>query len=159
MLELEIRPARADDAEAACAAMRRSIVELCAADHGHDPHILAGWLANKTTANVAMWISDRGNFVYVAINGGKIAGVAAMTQTGLITLNYVSPEARFRGVSKMLLAALERKAADLGLAQCGLTSTKTALRFYRAAGYVERRTGDEDSGITMIKEIASATTR
>ena len=58
-----------------------------------------------------------------------------MTKAGMITLNYVSPDARFQGVSKALLAALERTAAELGLKQCRLESTKTARRFYEAAGY------------------------
>ncbi len=76
--------------------------------------------------------------VYVAVDDGRIAGVAAMQRTGRILLNYVSPDARFKGVSTALLAELERKARELSLAQCTLESTKTALRFYRAAGYREQ---------------------
>lgn len=138
MPALQIRPARAADAAKACTVLRRSIVELCVADHGHDPTFLSGWLANKTPENVAAWIADPGNVVYVAVGGDAIAGVASMTKAGMITLNYVSPDARFHGVSKALLAALERKAAELGLAQCRLESTKTARRFYEAAGYREQ---------------------
>lgn len=133
-----IRLARTADAAAACEVLRRSIVELCAADHGNDSKFLNDWLANKTPENVAAWIADPGNVVYVAVDNGEIAGVAAMTRAGLITLNYVSPDFRFRGASKALLAALERKAAELGLAQCWLESTKTARRLYEAAGYREQ---------------------
>jgi hypothetical protein len=35
--------------------------------------------------------------------GGTLLGIAAMTDTGKITLNYVSPHARFQGVSKALI--------------------------------------------------------
>jgi len=43
MTPLQIRDAVAPDAEAACVVMRRSIAELCAADHRDDPKILAQW--------------------------------------------------------------------------------------------------------------------
>jgi len=56
---------------------------------------------------------------------------------GEILHNYVSPDARFRGVSRALLAALESRAAERGARQCRLESTETAHRFYRAAGYAD----------------------
>jgi GNAT superfamily N-acetyltransferase len=54
-------------------------------------------------------------------------------------LNYVAPAARFRGVSKALVAALEATARNLGLAECRLESTQTALQFYRRLGYVDAK--------------------
>jgi hypothetical protein len=47
---MEIRDAmtETEDAPAACDVLRRSISELCVADHGNDPTILARWLSNKT---------------------------------------------------------------------------------------------------------------
>jgi len=145
MTDLHIREARAADAAAACAVLRRSVAELCVSDHGNDAKFLAAWLANKTPENVAAWISDPGNVVYVAIDGDAIAGVASMTCAGMVTLNYVSPDARFKGVSKALLAALERKAVALGLTQCRLVSTKTAQRFYQSMGYREQQDGAASS--------------
>jgi GNAT superfamily N-acetyltransferase len=154
MTDLHIREARAADAVAACKVLRRSIVELCEADHHNDPAFLQGWLANKTLKNVAAWISDPGNVVLVAVDGGVIAGVASMTKAGLITLNYVSPDARFKGVSKALLAALEGKAAALGLTRCRLESTKTARRFYKAAGYREQDGTGASACRPMAKELS-----
>ena len=153
MSTLQIREARAADAADACALLRRSIAELCEADHRGDAQFLSDWLANKTPENVAAWISDPGNVVYVAVDNGKVAGIAAMARAGLITLNYVSPDARFKGVSKALLARLEDKALELGLAQCNLASTKTAERFYRAAGYREQQGADAGACRPMIKDI------
>ena len=72
----------------------------------------------------------------VAVEDGAILGVAAVTDDGEITLNYVSPDARFRGVSRALVAALEARASARGNTRCTLVSTETALRFYRSAGYV-----------------------
>ncbi|MEO1662508.1 MAG: GNAT family N-acetyltransferase [Pseudomonadota bacterium] len=52
-------------------------------------------------------------------------------------LNYVSPRARFGGVSSMLLARLETELFDTGLSQLSLWSTQTAHRFYRSKGWVD----------------------
>jgi len=56
---------------------------------------------------------------------------------GEITLNYVSPQARFRGISSALLAELERRALALGARDVALLSTETAHRFYLARGYAD----------------------
>ncbi len=92
-VRMEIRVARTEDAEQACRVLRRSIQELCHADHNGDATRLADWLFNKTQENMAAWIRDPQSLVFVATEGGTILGVAAMTRTGKITLNYVSPDA------------------------------------------------------------------
>jgi GNAT superfamily N-acetyltransferase len=117
--------------------LRRSIAELCVADHGNDPAILARWLSNKTPDNVASWIAQPGNSLLLAVEDGIILGVGSVTDAGEITLNYVSPDARFRGVSRALLHRLEARAIERGNTRCTLSSTETARRFYRAAGYLE----------------------
>jgi hypothetical protein len=91
---MEIRDATADDADSACLVMRRSIAELCVADHGHDKAILARWLGNKTPEIFLSWIAEPGNSVLVAAEHGDILAVGAVTDAGDITLNYVS---RMRG--------------------------------------------------------------
>lgn len=78
-----------------------------------------------------------GHSLLVAVEDGMILAVGAVTDAGEITLNYVSPDARFRGVSKALLSALEIRAAERGNVQCTLDSSKTARRFYHSAGYCE----------------------
>jgi N-acetylglutamate synthase-like GNAT family acetyltransferase len=75
--------------------------------------------------------------VVVAEEAGAILGVAAMNNSGKITLNYVSPDARFRGVSTAIMQRLEAQARALGLRECVLETTQTALRFYRSLGYVK----------------------
>ena len=134
---MEIRLAREDDSAAACQTMRRSITELCVADHKNDPTILARWLANKTPKNFLAWMARPDNFLLVAVEDGAVLSVGCVTDGGEITLNYVSPDARFRGVSRAMLKALEQRARACGNGRCTLTSTGTARRFYRAAGYVE----------------------
>jgi GNAT superfamily N-acetyltransferase len=154
---MQIRTAEPQDAAAACDMVRRSIIELCAADHADDPAILAAWLANKTPADVRAWIANPDNIILVATEGDIILGVGAVTHGGEIILNYVSPDARFRGISKALLRELEAKAAALGNGVCTLTSTLTARALYVSGGYrpdettaVHSRTG---TGLRMTKAL------
>ena len=109
---MEIRDATADDAALACDVLRRSIAELCIADHRNDPEILMKWLANKTPDIVASWIVDPNSSVLLAAEGDAVLGVGAVTDGGEITLNYVSPAARFCGVSRAVLVALEARALE-----------------------------------------------
>lgn len=134
---MEIRPAVIEDAPAACQVLRRSIIELCVDDHHNDPEILEKWLANKTPGIVATWITNPRNTLLLAVEHSAILGVGSVTDAGEITLNYVSPEARFRGVSRALIAALEDRARQHGNARCHLSSTETARAFYVSAGYTQ----------------------
>jgi GNAT superfamily N-acetyltransferase len=97
---------------------------------------LAQWLSNKTADIVASWVTAPNNSVLIAVEDDTILALGAVTDTGQITLNYVSPDARFRGVSRALLRALEARARERGGVRCTLNSTETARRFYLANGYV-----------------------
>jgi GNAT superfamily N-acetyltransferase len=132
---MEIRDAQSDDATAACAVLRRSITELCAPDHRNDAAILARWLASKKPEIVAAWIMQTTASMLLAVEGDKILAVGGVTDAGEITLNYVSPDARFRGVTSALLRAVEARAVERGNTRCWLISTETAHRFYLARGY------------------------
>ncbi|SDR79177.1 GNAT family N-acetyltransferase [Bradyrhizobium canariense] len=133
---MKIRDAVPDDAPAACQVMRRSIAELCTADHNNDATILQKWLSNKTPEIFKSWIKPD-NSLLVAVDGDSILVVGCVTSAGRITLNFVSPDARFRGVSSALLTALEHRAVERGNEHCTLESTETARRFYLARGYCE----------------------
>lgn len=132
---MKIRDARQDDAGAACEALRASITELCVADHHDDPAILGRWLANKTPQNLEVWIADPRASLLVAVEDEAVLAVGSVKDDGEIMMNYVSPQARFRGVSTALLNAMETRARERGNAKCHLLSTETAHRFYLARGY------------------------
>lgn len=133
---MKIRPATKDDAEQAALVLRRSITELCTHDHQNDPVILASWLANKTAEKFREWVKARDSLCLVAAaRDGAILGVGIMSKSGEIRLNYVSPDARFQGVSRALIDALEAAAAKLGVERLTLNSTATAHRFYLARGF------------------------
>ena len=158
MCSMQIRPANIEDAVEACEILRRSITELCQADHQDDSRNLEAWLSNKTAGNVRSWIANPNTYVVVATEGATIIGVGAVTSSGEIILNYVSPAARFRGASKAILKWLEVKALELGNARCAVTSTETARRFYLSAGYVQEGSPTTSfariTGYPMVKQIA-----
>jgi GNAT superfamily N-acetyltransferase len=134
---------------------------LCVADHRNDPAIRNAWLANKTPETVAAWAVQKGNSLLLAVEGDAVIGVGSVTDAGRITLNYVSPDARFRGVSRALLKALEAKAMERGNKRCTLASTETARRFYQSTGYVDDDpppTGEfgTRSGYPMSKEMVAS---
>jgi GNAT superfamily N-acetyltransferase len=133
---VNIRDATKADAAAACDVLRASIAELCVADHRNDPDILDRWLANKTPENLAAWAADSNASLLLAVEGETILAVGAVRNDGEITMNYVSPAARFRGASSALLEALEARARESGNTCCNLLSTETAHRFYLDRGYV-----------------------
>ena len=132
-----IRKATPQDAEEATEVMRRSITELCQDDHQNDPKVLGSWLNNKRPEVFRSWLEESSESYFVAIENGRIQSVGAVANSGLIILNYVSPDARFRGVSRIMLAALEQRAREQGNRECRLASTATARRFYASCGYVE----------------------
>jgi GNAT superfamily N-acetyltransferase len=134
---MQIRDAVPEDADAACETIRRSIGELCTADHGNDPEILTRWLGNKRPDIFQSWIANPDASLLVAVEDGHVLAVGGVTNAGEITLNYVSPDARFRGVSRAMLRALEARTAERGNTHCRLHSTETARRFYLANGYTE----------------------
>jgi GNAT superfamily N-acetyltransferase len=158
--KVTIRDAAPEDAVAACQVLRESISRLCVADHHNDPAILNAWLADKTPETVAAWARQPGNSLLLAVEGDAILGVGSVTDAGEITLNYVAPDARFRGVSRGLLSALEARAIERGNTRCTLASTETAHRFYQLAGYLDEGapTGKfgTNSGYPMSKQIIAS---
>jgi hypothetical protein len=52
---------------------------------------------NKTPEIVGSWIIKPDNSVLLAVDDDSILAVGSVTDAGEITLNYVSPDARFRG--------------------------------------------------------------
>ena len=59
------RIAEPRDADAAVRVLRRSITELCVADHHNAPTTLQKWLQNKTVENFHSWLAAESNFCVV----------------------------------------------------------------------------------------------
>ena len=143
MRSFVLRPAADDDAEAATACLRRSIMEVCKSDHQDHLPTLERWLRNKTPQRFRGWLSERDNFMVVATSAMTLCGVGAVRKNGDLGLCYVDPAWQRRGVGSSLLAALESKARAWGTPELWLTSTRTARDFYARHGYtfVESKSG------------------
>ena len=136
-----VRKATADDADAACSAVRRSIAEVCGPDYGHEEKVMTDWLANKTPDNFRWWIEAPDAFSLVAVSDSDdVVGFGRISQAGWVQVCYIVPEALYQGYGKALLAAMEQQAAQWGLSAVGLNSTITAKAFYERNGY--RQTGE-----------------
>lgn len=132
---MRIRRATLIDASGGIDTIRRSITELCIPDHRGDMQKLGSWLSNKTVASWATWVAREDAVVLVSEQESKIVGVGMADFRGEILLNYVHPAARFSGVSKAILSALEEKLRTHDVKTCRLESTVTARRFYDGCGF------------------------
>lgn len=135
-MKILVRVAHPGDAEAAAELMRRSITELCVADHGNDPAIVAKWLENKTAPVFEAWVDNPRNTIVVAEVDGALAAVGGSRGAEII-LNYVHPDFRFQGASKAVLKWLEGMLRMTGALTVKVVSTKTAHKFYLDRGYVD----------------------
>ncbi|MFK7964080.1 MAG: GNAT family N-acetyltransferase [Burkholderiaceae bacterium] len=135
MPETSIRSATVDDATDCSAILCDSIRTLCVPDHENNDQVLNQWLSNKTPDVLLQWIQAPSTEIYVVERNGEIVGVGGILRRGEVALNYVSPGARFSGVSRQLLTHMEAALQAFGIPTGTLTSTKTAHRFYRAAGW------------------------
>ncbi len=156
-----VRDAKPADAAAVCDAVRRSITELCGPDHQGNHATLEAWLANKTQENFAVWCASDRHVSLVAELQAEVAGYGLLDRAGTVELLYVIPEARFQGVSRALLAEMERRARALGLRALKLSSSGTARRFYEGCGYVAAGPPEAGFGVSicypMVKQLDGAT--
>lgn len=133
---MRIRGSVAADAEGAARVLRRSITELCRADHKDVQEDLDNWLADKTPASVKNWIGEPDSFCATVIaDTGEIAGFGMICRPGVLKLLYISPDHIGAGFGGGLLASLENRAREWGLRQLSLQSTAAAVGFYEAHGY------------------------
>ncbi|HKB61288.1 MAG TPA: GNAT family N-acetyltransferase [Burkholderiales bacterium] len=130
-----VRKAEPRDAEAAAAALRRSITELCTLDHHGDADTLAKWLSNKTPRDFLSWLAAEDNLCVVAETNKQIMGVGLLHRGGEVRLCYLAPGAQGQGLGKAILGALEEKAREWGLRRLHLESTVSARPFYERVGY------------------------
>ena len=130
-----VRQAERGDAEAAVDVVRRSIMELCTADHRGDPDTIAKWLSNKTVQHFASWFANEDNFCVVAETSGQLLGVGLLQRGGEIVLFYLAPSAQRQGIGTAIHCALEEKGKSWGLLKLKLDSTLLACPFYERLGY------------------------
>lgn len=151
-LQLMIRRATHDD----CAAMNEirstSITQLCAPDHGDDPETVSRWVGNQSVETFRQLLARPDVTLLVVECEGVVVAVGGINGDR-VTLNYVHPDYRFRGISKALMAALESEMAASGVVRGRLDSTATARDFYRGIGWIDEAGGTPDAGYPMSKAL------
>ena len=155
---MRIRFATLIDTKQGIETLRQSITELCLADHHNKEYEITSWLANKTIEAWTLWLTNVAYSLYVADEDGTVIGVGLMGEKGEVLLNYVKPNARYRRVSKALLAHMEAKAVTQGYTSCSLESTKTAYQFYLKHGY-KPLVGNNDNEGLMTKKLTGIQTK
>jgi GNAT superfamily N-acetyltransferase len=130
---MEVRHIPADSAEAIalCEAMIASVMELYS-DLGPGPSAAPADFSPPGGVFVALYEDER------AVAGGGVKRLD--DETCEIKRMYVVPEARGRGLARVLLAALEDAARGLGYTRVRLDTGRhqhAALRLYPSAGYLE----------------------
>jgi GNAT superfamily N-acetyltransferase len=117
---------------------------LCAAQQ-EEMHELYGEADIGPARAAPMFEPPDGVFLVVRDGGGRAVacgGVARFDETrGELKRMYVVPDARGRGLGRLLLDALERQARELGYAALVLETgdrQEAALALYDRAGFVRR---------------------
>lgn len=114
--------------------LTRSITELCGADHGNDPEVIARWTEHKTPEGIRDWFQGS-HELWLALLQGQPAGVGAISPDGEVSVLYVIPDAIGQGVGATLLTRLEGALQEAGHEIGWLESTVTARDFYKKMGW------------------------
>jgi len=146
---LRVRAATGHDAQAAVEVIRRSISELCTADHRGDPATLEEWLANKTAARFRGWLARSGQYTVVVERDGTLCGVGMMGPDGSVRLCYVHPDHTRCGVGRALVDAMQSEARARGMDRLHLDATLSAMAFYEAMGF--RRVGSPHVWLGVVR--------
>ena len=112
----------------------RSITQLCKADHGDDPQVIAQWAANKDPVTIRGWIAS-GAHIWLAEHAGQVAAVGGLREAGEITLLYIDPDHTGHGIGAVLLKRLELELIAAGCSEGRLEATRTAQSFYLKHGW------------------------
>ena len=142
-MNLNIREATKADARSMAALRAASIRALCEPDHHGDEAAIKRWVGADDKFEQLL---ARDDLTLIAVElDDQLAGLGAMSGDR-VTLNYVHPDFRFRGVSKAIMQTLESRMVAHGVLRGVLDSSVTALRFYQAIGWKKDGPADPESG-------------
>ncbi len=92
--------------------------------------------------------------VFVAVEGLKIVGTISLG-SGKVQNFFVAPNSQKQGIGEELLNHVEAHAIEIGLMELGVSSSITAMPYYRKRGYKLLHFEEKDDGSTwaMVKSI------
>jgi len=146
-MDLTIRPAREDDAEAISVVVLRALRETNAKDYTDEniERIARGFGPDA----VRTLIENR--IVFVATQGGRVVGTASLDGHVVRTV-FVNPDMQARAIGRLLMAEIERTARGQNIPALTLSSSITAENFYAKLGYVAVRDNYHGDERTIIME-------
>lgn len=135
MTPIVVRRAVASDAAGIRRVHAASVEHLCGRDYPRRE--IVKWIRGMKLANYRRSLGDRARRTWVALAGRRITGFASLLGHEVYGL-YVHPRCARRGVGSRLYRVVEGEARRRRAVKIVLTSTLTAVAFYRAMGF--RRT-------------------
>lgn len=128
---MQIRKFRLSDAAELARLHRGTIRGVNVRDY--PPKHIAVWSGRVSARRFRESAKDK--IRYVAIENNKIVGFGDFYKKGELTALYIHKSYQGKGVGQRLLKVLERKALIMGIKEFKLSSTITALDFYKKQGY------------------------
>jgi GNAT superfamily N-acetyltransferase len=128
--KVRIRSARAEEAGPISGLIVRTVKETNSRDY--EPAAIASLLAECSSLKVAQRMRER--LVYVALIGGKLVGTVSLSSERVNSV-FVDPTHQGRGIGTKMMDFIEEIARSQGRETLSLSSSLTALRFYRNRGY------------------------
>jgi GNAT superfamily N-acetyltransferase len=150
-MQIDIRRARAGDAEAVYEVVLRAVRETNARDYPASViDRLAASLPEKVASKLEEWRA------YVAIVDGRIVGTGSLDGQ-IVSSVFVHPNYQGRGVGAKLMDAIETAADGRSGSVLTLQSSITAQAFYAKRGFrvVREALYGEERTIHMSKDIPS----
>ncbi|MFI5015911.1 MAG: GNAT family N-acetyltransferase [Hyphomicrobiales bacterium] len=127
---LVIRPARQDEAEAISRMIVRTLRQSNSRDY--EPAAIETMALDFSPSEVAPLMRER--LVFVAFIGAELVGTVSLS-TGRVNSVFVDPSHQGRGIGARMMAFIEKLALQQGRESVSLTSSLTAVSFYRKLGY------------------------
>lgn len=152
----QLRPYLPADAPALAALFQASIEALAADDYSEAQ--LAAWAAAEDEGAFGRRLSEA--LTIVATVEGQPAGFASLAKDRIDML-YVDPDHAGEGVGSRLCEALEKLAANRGVATLSVDASDNALGFFQSRGFTARtrnsvpRGGEWLGNTTMQKALAA----
>lgn len=146
-MDCTIRPARDDDAAGISAVILRALRETNAKDYTDE--IIARIERSFSPDAVRQLIAQR--TVFVATLGDRIVGTASLDGSVVRTV-FVAPDVQARGIGKLLMAEIERKARERNIVALTVPSSVTAETFYARLGFNAVRDSHYGDERTIIME-------
>ncbi len=136
---VHVRQLRAGDSPGISDLIRNTLLVSNLRDY--DLQAILELSASFSPAEIRSLAGRREMFVYE--DQGRLAGVIGLEGTGVYDF-FVAPDRQGRGVGRALLRFVEELARRRGIEELHLSSSLTAVGFYKRLGY--RRTGAESDG-------------